>query len=181
MLQLGGPCPGGAPPPPPEPPPPGPPAGNPGVADGAGDVPTGMEGVGTGREGVGSGRDGVGSGEVETDGKVGDGRTGGLTAGTPAEETGRDGSGVGDGTPRTAFTCCKAVPGVKLPEIEADAETGKKSTMAATEVRSSARAGSPVRIRFLPHCDRLNHHLFPSTLPVSGWQIFQSLRHKSMV
>ena len=137
MLQLGGSWPGGAPPAPPGALPPGPPAGNPGVADGAGDAPTGIEGVGTGR-------DGVGSGEVDTDGKVGDGRTGGLTAGTPADGTGRDGSGVGDGTPRTAFTCCKAGPGVKLPEIEADAETGKRSTMAAAEVRSSARAASPL-------------------------------------
>jgi hypothetical protein len=51
-----------------------------------------------------TGTDGVGSGDMETGGTLGEGRTGGLMTGTPAEGTGSDGSGVGDGRPSTAAT-----------------------------------------------------------------------------
>jgi hypothetical protein len=129
MPPPGGPCPGAVPPPPA-------PAATVGRADGVdGDAAGDADGVTL----TPTGRDGVGSGEVEMGGRVGSG-TGGVTAGTPAEGIGSDGSAVGDGTPRTASTCRTAGPGVKLTDAEASTETGKQSTMAATGMRSSAGA-----------------------------------------
>jgi hypothetical protein len=131
MPPPGGPCPGAVPLPPAPPP-----AATVGRADGVdGDAAGDADGVTP----TPAGTDGVGSGEVEMGGRVGSG-TGGVTAGTPAEGIGSDGSAVGDGTPRTASTCRTAGPGVKLPDTEASTETGKQSTMAATGMRSSAGA-----------------------------------------
>jgi hypothetical protein len=51
-----------------------------------------------------TGTDGVGNGDVEIGGKLGEGRTGGFTAGRLGDGTVSVGSGVGDGRPARVAT-----------------------------------------------------------------------------